>query len=92
MTTRQVTPCYPRELASFPSQLVGLLEQFHLVMDPGLRKVRNGGWIGEGGAAAAAAAVARPVSWVSVGPVGLRDFLLCRGRGTRDRDPSLPPM
>ena len=34
-----VTPCYPRELASFPMQLVQLLEAHHLVMHGSLRKV-----------------------------------------------------
>ena len=33
-----VLPCYPRELADFPKQVVSLLEQQHLVMDPMLRK------------------------------------------------------
>ena len=33
-----VVPCYPKQLAEFPKQVVSLLEQHHLVMDPMLRK------------------------------------------------------
>ena len=34
-----VTPCYPRELASFPMQLLQLLEAHHLLMHGSVRKV-----------------------------------------------------